>query len=627
MAVFYTLTSMTTPYQMGHDQTYLGTFLAKDQDPTLYLRDYAFHDDTLYRSYIPSYRWFLNTLIRLTGSFESALLSLVPVVVFLFALGTGLLLLEWSRSVWIALVITFLAIAYRAAPSGEIWGVGGVEFLLPRTVATAIAPFIFILFFRFVDQPTTKKAVFTGISTGLLAFIHPPTAMLLGELFAGFFILNHFQTRRGWLFLALFLAGYFLSTLYPLTVMGHQVATPAASIDFSSMRQVIVLFEKYPTNWGTFKHPTERRVWIFILATIFLGLNYLLRPKNRHQAALQGWCAGNLIILYLCWRIAGKGADFTWLYLVAAGYVIWRYRQQNLEKEDWWLLGLGFVVVAISLLPYYFMTMLWFKIDSFWLTTLVLNNYRAVRLIHPFFYLFSARAASCLIPQVAARLQSTPFIILAEYALLALTMFSRLLFGLSLAVIIFRHGWRLLPQWRRVMSTGLTILLLITISGLIFFPAAQQSLGTLAVQDLGLRKSLPDLPADEELYTWARTQTPKDTLFFYGSPLFRYRSQRSITHALDLLNHSDSRYVEIYRRYNRLEKAYEDPASLVQEARALQADYLIVEKNRHGRLPLPLRFENNKYLVYQLANKVPENVPPPRSNRSSDLNRETCAAG
>ncbi len=64
MAVFYTWTSMSTPYQMGHDQTYLGTFLAKDQDPTLYLRDYAFHDDTLYRSYIPAYRWFLNKLIR-----------------------------------------------------------------------------------------------------------------------------------------------------------------------------------------------------------------------------------------------------------------------------------------------------------------------------------------------------------------------------------------------------------------------------------------------------------------------------------------------------------------------------------------------------------------------------------
>ncbi len=180
-----------------------------------------------------------------------------------------------------------------------------------------------------------------------------------------------------------------------------------------------------------FSDPTERRVWIFLLATIFLGLNYLLRPTNRRQAALQSWCGGNLIILYLCWRIAGKGAGFTWLYLVAAGYVIWRYQRQHLEKEDWWLLGLGFVVMAISLLPYYFLTLLWFKIDSFWLTSLVIENYRAVRLIHPFFYLFSARAARYLIPQAAAWLQTTPQAVLAEYALLALTMFSRLLFGLS----------------------------------------------------------------------------------------------------------------------------------------------------------------------------------------------------
>ena len=200
---------MSTPYQMGHDQTYVGTLLAKDHDPTLYLRDYAFHDDSLYRSYIPAYRWLFAKLIHLTGSFDRALLALVPVVVFLFALGTGLLLLEWSQSVWIALVITFLAIPYRAAPSGELWGVGGVEFILARTLATAIAPFVFILFFRFVEKPAAKGAVFTGFATGLLAFLHPPTALFLGELFTGFYILNHFRSRRDWLLLALLLGCYF----------------------------------------------------------------------------------------------------------------------------------------------------------------------------------------------------------------------------------------------------------------------------------------------------------------------------------------------------------------------------------------------------------------------------------
>ncbi len=152
--------------------------------------------------------------------------------------------------------------------------------------------------------------------------------------------------------------------------------------------------------------------------------------------------------------------------------------------------------------------------------------------------------------------------------------------------------------------------------GLIFFPSVKKGVGTFVVRDLGLEKSTLDLHADEELYTWARTQTPKDSLFYYGSPLFRYRAQRSITHALDLLSHREARYVEIYKRYNRLEKAYEDPVRLLQEARSLQANYLVVEKSRNLCLPLTLVFENNKYLVYQLSPELAEKVPPQQLNKS-----------
>ncbi len=497
------------------------------------------------------------------------------------------------------------------APSGELWGVGGVEFILARTLATAIAPFTFILFFRFVEKPSAKEAVFTGIATGFLAFIHPPTALFLGELFTGFYILNHFRSPREWLLLALLLGCYFFTALYPLTIMEQAIPASATPVDFANLRQIISIFQKIPLNWGNFHDPTERRVWIFLLATLFLGVNYLWRKANRPQAAIQGWFWGNLVILYLCWRIAGKGAGLTWLYLVAAAYVIWRYRQQNLKKEDWWLLGLGFVVLAISLLPYYFLTLLWFKIDSFWLTALVIENYRAVRLIHPYFYLFSAQAARYLIPQVASWLQETPQTVLVAYTLLAISMFSRLLFGLSFAAVIFCEGWRLRPQWRRVMSLGFICLFLISAGGLVFFPSVKKGVGTFVVQDLGLEKSPVDLHADEELYTWARTQTPKDSLFFYGSPLFRYRAQRSITHALDLMTHREARrYVEIYKRYNRLEKVYEDPVKLLQEAKALQANYVIVEKSKKIYLPLPVIFNNEKYFVYQLSPYDAEKVRP-----------------
>jgi hypothetical protein len=621
MAVLYTVQSMSTPYQMGHDQTYVGTMLAKDHDPTLYLRDYAFHDDSLYRPYIPLIRWLFARLTLLTGSFDHALLAMVPVAVFLFALGTGLLLFEWSQSLGITLVITFLAIPYRAAPSGELWGVGGVEFMLARTMATALAPFVFILFFRFLRKPVAREAAATGIATGLLAFLHPPTALFLGELFAGVFILNHFRNRRDWLYLAFMLGCYFLVALFPLTFMERQAPAAAAAIDFAGLHQVIHSYLKIPLDWGHFPgDQTERRVWLFLGATLILGLNYLCRPAECLRAALQGWCWGNLVILYICWRLAGKGAGFTWLYLVAAVYVIWRYRRGDLKQEDWWLVSMGFVVLAISILPYYFLTLLWLKINSLWLTSLVIEHYRAVRLIHPFFYLFCAQAARYLIPEAAAWLRTTPQAVVMEYAILALSMFSRLLFGLSGTAIVVWEAVRVRPHWRRTMTIGCMCLALAGVGSIILVPTVHQEVGAFACRDLGIYQAPVDLTPDEELYSWARTQTPKNSLFFYGSPLFRYRAQRSITHARgDLINHREPRYVEIFRRYERLEKAYENPAALVKAAAALQANYIVVEKSRPVCLNLPVAFNNSKYLVYQLSPYIPEPAPP-RSTKQSGGN-------
>ena len=353
-------------------------------------------------------------------------------------------------------------------------------------MATALAPFVFILFFRFLAKPVAREAALTGFATGLLAFLHPPTALFLGELFAGLYILNHFRSRREWMLLILMLGGYFLVALLPLTFMEQQAPASAAALDFAGLRQVIHSYLKIPTNWGHFPgDQTERRVWLFLGATLLLGLNYLGRPAYRQRAALQGWCWGNLVILYICWRLAGKGAGFSWLYLVAAVYVIWRYRRQDLGQKDWWLLGMGFVVLAISILPYYFLTLLWLKIDSLWLTSLVVEHYRAVRLIHPFFYLFSARAASYLIPEAAEWLKTTPQAVLLEYAILALTMFSRLLFGLSLTAIMVWEGWRARPQWRRALTIGLSCFIFVGIGSLILVPAAKNSVGSFCLSGPG----------------------------------------------------------------------------------------------------------------------------------------------
>ncbi len=602
LALGYTWHSAVTPYEMGHDQTYVGTMLAKDRDPTLFPRDYAFHDDTLYRGYIPLLRWLLQHLITLTGSFDAALLVLVPPAVFLFTLGTGLLLWEWSGSLGVALVLTLLAVPYRPAPSGEIWGAGGVEFMLARTLATSVAPFLVLLYFRFLGHPDRRRAISLGVGTGLLAFLHPPTALFLGELFAGLFLLSHIRERRQWLFLALMLGSYALAAVVPMTLMERQAPTPAAALDFAGIRQVVQSYLKIPTTWGSFPgDATERRVWLFLGAILVLGLNYLLRPNARERAAQQAWGWGCLVILYLCWRLAGKGAGFSWLYLVAAGYVIWRWRQGDVATKDWWLLGMGFVVLAISLLPYYFLTLLWLRLDSLWLTSLVIEHYRAVRLIHPFFYLFSARAAACLLPPLAQWLNTSPRVAVGYYAVLAFTMMSRVLFGLAAVGLICREAWRAWPSRRRLLQGILAGIILLAVLGLALWPGLRQGLALTLGRDLGLHRAPVDIQPDNELFHWARTQTPPDALFFHSSPLFRFRAQRSITHALgDLINHREARYLEIFRRYHRLEQALADPETLLPQAQKLQADYVVVAKNRPLRLPLPVVFENDRYLVYRL---------------------------
>jgi hypothetical protein len=214
---------------------------------------------------------------------------------------------------------------------------------------------------------------------------------------------------------------------------------------------------------------------------------------------------------------------------------------------------------------------------------------------------------------VAEWLQTTRPAVLTAYTLLAVTMFSRVLFGLSWAAIILGQLWRTRPHWRRLLTISVLSLLLVPAGSLLLFPSVKNSVGAFVSRDFGSGKAKVDLSADQELYTWARTQTPKDSLFFYGSPLFRFRAQRSITHALgDLINHREARYVEIFRRYHRLEKAFQDPVVLLSEAKALEADYIVVEKSKQICLPLPLLFQNKKYLVYQLPSLDSEKAQPHR---------------
>ncbi len=614
MSLLWTGYSFYFPYRMGHDQICLGTMIAKDLDPGLYPQDYAFHDNSLYRNYIPFFRLIMRSLTTLTGSFETALFSLVPVVVLMYALGMALLLFKVSDSLWAALLITFLSIPYRPAPGGEVWGVGGGEFMLARTLATALTPYLFILFFNLLKFPNLKKATFLGALTGLLAFLHPPTALFTGEIFGGLLALTCLAKTRQWPVLGALLLAYALTAVYPLTLMEQPLTAAAgAPVNFGELSRVVQQILKIPTDWGISTGAvTARRVWLLLGATLFLGLNYLLRPPlQKTRAALTTWLWGGLVVLYLSWRIAGKGAGLSVLYLLAALYLVLRYRRKDPQPLDWWLLGLGFVTLLISLIPFYGLTLLWLKTEFLPLTTLVVEHYRAVRFLHLFLYLFSARAAVYLVAQLSEWLKTSPQAVMTEYTLMALSIWNWGLFWVVLAGIILYEALRRFSPSRRLALAGSLTFGLLGLAGLLSYPSSLKMLWQgLKTRGLAIRAPA-DLKADEALFAWALSHTPKDALFYHNSAAFRYRGQRSITHSqADLINYRDRRFVDFYRRYQEFEKSYAIPQSLAR--RAPQVDFIVVEKSWPVRLRFPLAFENEKYLVYQTSKRCPK--PPAPGN-------------
>jgi hypothetical protein len=197
----------------------------------------------------------------------------------------------------------------------------------------------------------------------------------------------------------------------------------------------------------------------------------------------------------------------------------------------------------------------------------------------------------------------------------ALSLWNWGLFWVALGGVVAYEALRRFVPSRRMALAALLLFPLAGLGGLLAAPSSLHRQWQTLIERGRYLKLPADHGADDELYAWARQDTPKDALFYYGSALFRYQGQRSITHSLaDLINHRDSRYVGFYRRYRTLEAAFADPELLAREARDLNADYIVLEKKRPVRLYFPLSFENQKYLVYQIP--YMEMTPSPQSPQS-----------
>jgi hypothetical protein len=605
MAAVFTTYRLYTPWNLSHDLIYLGTFEAKAADPGLFPRDWTFHDDAFFSHYLPVFRHLLAFLRQLTGSFEGGLWLLVPLLVFSYALGWGLLLWRLHHSLWIALFFTFLAIPYRPAPLGEVWGVAGIEGMVARTLVTAPAPYLFLLIFSWLQEPRYWKALLVGTLTGLSVLIYPLTPLFFLELGAGLFILGHGRRTSTWGMLGLMVVVFGLLAWYPGTLREQQVWPQAAGVTFEEFRHVVQQVFKIPEPWYSWRQNTMIRYLLLLLGVwgFWSGRYVLAKPEEKPRLALQVWLWGGLAVLYICWRLAGKGAGLSWLYATMAAYVVWASVQGEVEQQDWWLLAWGLVTLFIYLVPSLLLIGLWVNLEQVSLTSFVVEYRRVTRLIHPFSYLLAARAAARLLPWLAQVLSRPRWVLQGEYSLITLAMCHRPWFWLTLAAAGVYEGGRRWSPRLALAALGLLVLASLTAAALrpaLILPRLNELLAPLPTF-----ATFPAdyLEAEKELAAWAREHTPKDALFYHQSAFFRYQARRSITHGHptwgETGNYRTTNMVNFYRRSLQLNAAYGDPQTLLQEAATLGADYLVVAREKNLRLDLPVVFANNKFIVYR----------------------------
>ncbi len=603
LALGFSLYSSYRHPPLKDDQINLGSMDNQEADPTLYNRDYLFQDNSFYHTYQPVFRGMLRFARKFTGSFENGLIVLVGVGVFLYAYGWSWLSWRLTGSVWAALFFAFITIPYRVSPPGEIWGLGTPEGFLGRTPIVAISPYLFLMMFAWLQRPDYLRGIILGAATGLTALIHPLPALHLAELFLGLFLLNYGLSRRGWLAAAAMGLTFGALAFLPGTQMKQQAAAALAGVSFAEFRQVMQEFHKLLGPSLSWQEPFLRHVTLFVVVFSSLGLHYLLRPKSQKpQALLHLWLGGGLTVLYLGWRIAGKGAGLTWLYLSLAWYIIYCFRQRRLEKLDWWLWGWGVLTVGLYLLSTFGLTWLWWRWDTMALNAWVAEHRRVARLIHPFSYLMGVRAAVLFVDWCSRRMGRSQEVVQGGYSLLALCANQPWWLGWAGATITGYEAWRRLGRGWKPLGSVLLALALLT-GGYLTYRQGLPSLAGAYAEQLGHGLWVTAEEQDQiELAAWARENTPKEALFFHGSPLFRYLSRRSITHSnKDLGNYYDpKKMVELYHRYHYLQGLPASPEQLVAAARSLGADYLVIKKNPPVCLPFTVVFETTHYFVFQL---------------------------
>ena len=560
-----------------NDQVSIGTAIAKDLNPALFARDYAYHDLSLWTFYTPFPLWLAKVLWQALGSYELALAALVPVLLGVYVLGMYRLAWLVCGNHWVSLAVALISAAPRSSIGSELWGLEGAHTVAPRALFWAASPWLFWILFR-QRARGWRSGVIVGLSLGVMTNLHPVSALPAVEILGLLALATAPHWRTALAEIVGLASGAVIGGLPTvLTFFGglRGVAGTPSWISFETFTQLtrerlLTIFPHkqlhYPfMDVAIGPVAQEIAVWTYLLFLVAMAVS-AWRARAAPQETARLWrvfAIGQLPIAYLMTATPNGGLA---LVIVAVVYVS-VYRLEDIDKL---LVRLLAIVTSLVWLGSYALVRLWEFTQSWSLTTLMAEHSRGARLIYVPLSLILARLSARLLADEPGSLRrwavvvalwasvfATPDIPLGVLAVLAIVWLrgaaarqrawspavsdallagallwpiAHLLFAprpaaaLTLVGVVLISGSQYVsaafPAGRRQLRyTAIAIALTAGVAaGLVWRTGfAHTVLGRMIVPRsyVTLGRASRDLL---DLSAWARQKTAADALFFFGHP-------------------------------------------------------------------------------------------------------------
>ncbi len=396
----------TFPWLYLHqDHKNLGPIYFKSTNPALYSRDYLFHNNRYFQFYTPSFLSFVRIASSIAGDYFHGLALLQVPILAAYLVAAYALFWQVSRNSSVALMVTLFSLLGLGTII-DTWGVTGLYYMLPRTIALPallLAVFLWVRFFSVeVKVPMDGRRrwhwLLLGLLLGGIANLHPTTGITVA-LVIGVVTLVHRTETEGylWKFSALVIGTALAATPIIVNVFGERVVSSESTIaDFqafaAAFQERVFILPAPIERLAYFTNDTQYLIaFTWLPITLFLRL---LSKGNRRSIASVLFVVVQLGYAWHLVRSIDEGIDAL-VFIIAAIFFIWRWWVRD-EQREMLFFDLIAAIVGVSFFLVFVLRFFWLNLEVWSLTTLAYELPRGARLFTIAFTLIGARFAVSL---------------------------------------------------------------------------------------------------------------------------------------------------------------------------------------------------------------------------------------